>query len=634
MQFQFEFSEHSPNDEAFRSIANLYSIGAFGDVISAVERTTRENLQHTNLYILKLLAHHARQEFREMSQTAHFLAALRGDDATTLLLLGVTAFCNKSFEQASCLLTKSAQADSCNPVTWLFRARTAFETGDLSEATSLYRVTLALAPDNTAARSELSFCLQIAGEYLEAIKHIDLLRQQAPSPELAVRKLKSVQYLCDFKLYQEVMPELVFCREQPLPPMTTLAFNVSAEQLRDNAIAFSQRTCKAETIPIDRIPHRRSKIRIGYFSSDYHIHAMTVLLGDALSLHDRQRFEVVCFDFSTVNDSASQMNREYVDEYYPIQTLSDRSVAELAREKAIDVAIDLKGWTVNARPSIFQHRAAPIQVAYLGFPGTSGMPEMDYIVADKIIIPEAHQLYYTEKILYMPECYQVNARGSLPITDRSSIRKKCGLPESAFIFCSFNNTFKITPEVFAAWMMILNETPGSLLWLLVNDEYAQINIRAQASHLGINPSRIEFAPSVGHLEYLARLAAADLFLDSWFYNAHTTASDALWAGLPLVTLCGETFASRVAASILTTCNLPELITYSPEQYVRTAIALARSPEVLTSLRTKTIEQRQNSALFNAERWIRHFEQLLVRAVERYDRGYNPASMTLPDVLDS
>jgi predicted O-linked N-acetylglucosamine transferase (SPINDLY family) len=351
-------------------------------------------------------------------------------------------------------------------------------------------------------------------------------------------------------------------------------------------------------------------------------------------LHNREQFEVIGFDYTTAHDSVTQQTRAEFDELYAIHTLNDRSVAELARQKKIDIAIDLKGWTLNARPNIFQHRAAPLQIAYLGFPGTSGMQEIDYIVADQTLIPSEHQHYYTERILYMPECYQINARSPTPLIDGEAIRSAYGLPRDAFVFCSFNNSFKITPELFEAWMRILEATPEGVLWLLLDDEHAKQNVRLEASRLGINPTRIFFAHTTSYAEHLSRLAAADLFLDSWFYNAHTTASDALWAGLPLVTLCGQTFASRVAASILKAANLSELVTHTPEEYINKAVELARSPANYTSLRSKTETQRTSAPLFDAQRWVRNFEQLLLEAVEHYNRGSTPAAIALSHMIDS
>jgi protein O-GlcNAc transferase len=634
MHFQCEFTPQSPDDAAFRSIATLYDAGELGAVISAAEKTLQESPKHTNLYVLKLFAHHARQEFSRMAETAELLADLCGEDSTTSLLRGLAAFCNRRFEQATFHLAKSALENPRNQFTWLYLARTAFEQGHIDQAITDYRAALDCEPRNYAARSELSFCLQIQGRHLEAIEHVDALIKAKPSPELLMRKLKSVQYMCDFLSYRSIVPALTITPEHPMHPITCMALNVSAPQLRDNAIAFAHRTCKTETIPFIQRWSRGPKVRIGYFSADFHHHATMVLMGNAFSLHDRRRFDVVGFDYTGSDDLIARQTRASFDEHYAIHTLSDRSVAELAREKRIDIAIDLKGWTLNARPNIFQYRAAPIQINYLGFPGTSGMNEIDYIVADRIIIPDAHQQYYTEKVLYMPECYQINAREPMATTDRSSVRQKYDLSDDAFIFCSFNSTFKITPDVFTAWMRILEAVPRAILWLLLDNQQAQQNIRKEASRLGINPSRIVFAHTTNHTEHLTRLAAADLFLDSWFYTGHTTASDALWAGLPLVTLCGQTFASRVAASILTSCKLSEFVTYSPDEYINKAIELAQSPTLMASLRAKTDTLRTTSPLFDAQRWIRNFEHLLLTAVERYESGHQPAAIAVTQNADS
>ena len=295
----------------------------------------------------------------------------------------------------------------------------------------------------------------------------------------------------------------------------------------------------------------------------------------------------------------------------------------------IDIAVDLKGFTAQARTRIFAHRAAPLQVNYLGYPGTMAASYMDYLVADPVLIPPAHQADYAEKIIYMPHSYQVND-GARRIAEQGADRARLGLPAQGFVFCCFNNNHKITPDRFAIWMRLLAAIPGSVFWLLADNQSAVTNLRQAAAARGVDPARLIFAERMDLPEHLARHTAADLCLDTLPYNAHTTASDALWAGLPVLTQLGQGFAGRVGASLLTAIGLPELITENDAAYEALALALARDPARLEVLRRKLWEQRLAAPLFDARRFTRHLEDGFTQIMERHRAGLPPDHIHIQD----
>jgi predicted O-linked N-acetylglucosamine transferase (SPINDLY family) len=368
---------------------------------------------------------------------------------------------------------------------------------------------------------------------------------------------------------------------------------------------------------------RRKRIRLGYYSADFHSHATAYLMADLFERHDRSRFELVAFSFGP--DRPDDMRRRLsaaFDRFLDVRTRSDAEVARLSRELEIDIALDLKGFTQQERHGIFACRAAPLQVNYLGYPGTMGAAYMDYIVADRIVIPEECRPEYAEKVVYLPHSYQVNDR-KRRIADGEFARAELDLPPTGFVFCCFNNNYKIMPDTFAGWMRIIKSVPGSVLWLLQDNAIAADNLRREAAARGIGAERLVFARRMPLPEHLARHRAADLFIDTLPCNAHTTASDALWAGLPVLTRAGESFAARVAASLLVAVGLPELITATQTEYEALAIGLAGNPQRLAELKGKLHKNRAVAPLFDTERYARHLESAYLQMYERYLAGEGP-----------
>jgi predicted O-linked N-acetylglucosamine transferase (SPINDLY family) len=339
-------------------------------------------------------------------------------------------------------------------------------------------------------------------------------------------------------------------------------------------------------------PYGHRRLRVAYCSSDFCNHPVSMLTVELFELHDRDRFEVYGFDWS--RDDGSPLRQRVVqamDHFESIHALSDEAAARRIRECEIDVLIDLQGQTLGARPNMLAYRPAPVQVTYLGLPATTGLPFIDHVIADRYLIPEHLAHHYSEKPVYLPTVYQVSDR-QRTAADRTPTRAECGLPAEGVVFCSFNNNYKITPDMFRCWLRILRQVPGSVLWLLADNEWARDNLCQEALAAGVEPARLVFAPRARYDEYLARYRVADLFLDTFPFNGGTTANDVLWMGLPLVTLSGETFASRMAGALLTAAGLPQLITTDLETYERVAVNLAHNTVQRQALREHLCTERE------------------------------------------
>lgn len=360
---------------------------------------------------------------------------------------------------------------------------------------------------------------------------------------------------------------------------------------------------------------KHKKLRIGYCSGDLCQHPVAMLTVELFELHNRKDFEVFVFDWSREdNSSLRQRIRKAADHFIPIQGMSDNEAAKLIRAKEIDILIDLHGQTLGARIGMLMQRPAPIQITYLGLPATTGLPCIDYVIGDRFLIPEAAQAFYSEKILYMPDVYQVSDRQRVPAEIPS--RADCGLPEEGFVFCSFNNNYKISPEVFASWMRILDQVPGSVLWLLADNAWAEQNLRQAAIGHGVDDARLIFAARVPTAQFQARLAVADLFLDTYPFNAGTTCNDALWMGLPVLTYSGQTFASRMAGALLTAAGLPQLITTDLADYERKAVQLAFNPGECQRLREHLQGVKEEGVLFDTPRFVGNLEAEFKRLAGR------------------
>jgi predicted O-linked N-acetylglucosamine transferase (SPINDLY family) len=495
------------------------------------------------------------------------------------------------------------------------------QLGRHAEAVERYRAVLSALPGFHDGWYNLAAVLEKLGQSNEADQAYRRAAAGARNPAAALASLLFLRLRqCDWTDYPALRTAVLACVDRRLPgiePFKVLAIGSTADQQRTCAGTHAAASQPSPPAAVG------SRIRIGYFSADFHNHATAHLLAEVLERHDRERFDIVAYSFGPPSEDVwRQRLRTAVPDWHEVGGLTDEAIAALARQHGIDIAVDLKGYTADARPGIFAWRAAPVQVNYLGYPGTLGTAHHDYLIADPVLVMPGEEGHYTEKIAWLPDTYQPNDSTKL-IAPLTPARRDLGLPDDGFVFCSFNNSFKITPDVFLIWMALLQAVPGSVLWLLACGTSAETNLRREAARQGVAGERLVFAPRLPLAEHLARQRAADLFLDTFHYNAHTTASDALWAGLPLLTCRGGTFASRVAASLLSAIGLEELIAADPTAYEGLALALARQPERLREIRSRLAAHRQSAALFDCVRYTRHLEALYLRMHERRCAGLPP-----------
>ena len=502
------------------------------------------------------------------------------------------------------------------------RGNALVELKRLDEAIASYDKAIALRPDFAEPHSHRGNTLYSMKKHDAAIASYENVLRINPDFEFQFGMLQSARMqLCDWQDFDHrilLLEEKIRAGAKASPPFSVLALIDSSPV---------HRTC-AETYASEKYPlaskasafarrARSDRIRIGYYAGDYYNHPVAFLIAGLFELHDRGRFEVIAFSSGpNKQDEMRKRLEKSFDRFIDVRDSSDEAVARMSRDMGIDIAIDLSGYTADGRTGIFAHRAAPIQVNYLGYPGTTGAAYFDYIIADNLIIAPESRRYYTEKVVAMPDSYQVNDRKRV-IADTQFSREELGLPDTGFVFCCFNNNFKITPDTFDIWMRVLKAVDGSVLWLFEDNPGAGGHLRAEAQKRGVPAERLVFAHRMPLADHLARHRAADLFIDTLPYNAHTTCSDALWAGLPVLTLMGESFAARVATSLLNAVCLPELVTSTPAQYEALAIELATNPQKLAGIKQKLADNRLVAPLFDTERFARHIEAAYTIMMERH-----------------
>ncbi len=505
-----------------------------------------------------------------------------------------------------------------------------------AEALACYDRALALRPDHAEVMNNRGLALSTLARHEEAAAQFTRLLSIAPDFENARGNLLSARLqCCDWRDYERDVASIVrdvAGGKRAAYPLTFLSVSASpSDQLACARLYSRHRYPTAEAPLWQGERYRHERIRIAYLSADFRPHAVAYLIAELFETHDRARFEITAISFGRddTSDMRQRLERAF-DRFIEMRGKSDREVALLLKALEIDIAVDLTGYTKDGRAGILAFRPAPVQVNYLGYPGTMGADFIDYILADPVIIPEDQQRFYSEKIAYLPDTYQPND-SKRRIAEPTPTRGEAGLPETGFVFCSFNNSFKITPPVFDIWMRLLRQVQGSVLWLLEDNETALRNLRREAEQRGVAKDRLVFAPRLAMEDHLARHRLADLLLDTLPYNAHTTASDALWTGLPVVTCLGAGFAARVAGSLLNAVGLPELVTRSRAEYEALALALARDKDRLTSIRAKLAQNRGVFPLFDAERFRRHIESAFETMWQRSQRGEPPASFAVAPI---
>jgi len=526
----------------------------------------------------------------------------------------------RSFDRALALQPDYAEA-------YGNRASSLAELKQFEAAIQSYDRAIALNPENVEAHHNRGNALRELKQYEAAIASYD--RAIAIKPDRgwvygdrAYAKLLACDW-ADLDRDIALLREKIERGEKAAAAFIVLATVDSPASQRKAAEIFAKEHCSVAPLPGIAKRANGNKIRLAYFSADFRDHPVSYLTAGLFEAHDRSRFEVTAFSIGPETQDAMRRRLERAfDQFVDVRGRSDEDVALLARSMQIDIAVDLGGFTGGCRPRVFALRAAPLQANFLGFAGTMGVEFMDYLVADATLIPAPHRGHYAEKIAYLPS-YQPND-STRRIADREFTREELGLPRTGFVFCCFNNSYKLTPTNFDAWMRILKRVDDSVLWLSGTHEAAERNLRKEASARGVAAERLIFARRLPSAEeHLARQRAADLFLDTLPYNAHTTASDALWAGLPVLTRLGDTFAGRVAASLLNAINLPELITSTPQQYEDLAVELAGDPERLAGIRRKLVAKRVGAPLFDTRLYTRCLEASYTKMYDRYQAGLPP-----------
>ncbi len=503
------------------------------------------------------------------------------------------------------------------------------------EALASYDRAIGLKPNYADAYKNRGNALRDLKRHPEALASYD--RAIALKPDLAEvegLRLHTKMHLCDWSNFENECAHLISAvrnGKENTQPFPFLALPSSSDDQLQCARLYIANKHPPSDKPIwrgERYNHDR--IRVAYASADFRQHAVSSLIAGMFECHDKSRFDITAISFGP--DDSSEMRQRLkaaFEHFIDAKIYSDNKISNLIKEQEIDILIDLMGFTADSRTGLFARRPAPIQVNYLGYPGTMGAQYIDYIIADRIVIPEDQQDFYAEKVVYLPNSFQPTDRNRR-IADKIFTRAEVGLPQEGFVFCCFNSNYKITPGVYDSWMRILNHVDDSILWLVAQSPTVERNLRNEAVARGVNAERLIFAPLMSLPEHQARLRLADLFLDTLPYNAGTTASDMLWAGLPILTRTGDTFVGRMAASVLNAIHLPELITTTLETYEQKAIDLATYPEKMASIKHKLTENRLTTPLFDTKRFTKHIEAAYTAMYGRHKAGLAPDHIVIPN----
>lgn len=608
------------------------------------------------------------------------ILAVRPDHHDAAFLLGVAAFALGQIEEshrrfAVAIALKPDLADACSNLALLLRRRgrlaeaVALQTrairlapalasaqadaglvtglgamlrdlGRITAARAVHRRAVAQAPDDAEAWRETGHSARETGEFGAAATAYGRAYRLDPSrAELLGDRLFAALSRCDWSDYEDLRRQVlaVIDTDQGLAlPLLTLLIDTSAARQDRAARHFHRVVVRpaagppiASTPPSAPSPGADGRLTVAYLSADFHEHATAYLTAELFELHDRDRFRVLAYSYGPDDGGPTRHRLEAAfDAFRDIREADRERVRAMLAADGVHILVDLKGYTRHARFDLLAGRLAPVQVAYLGYPGTMGGDAMDYVIGDRFVTPPDHQPHYRERLVIMPDSYQANDRRR-PLHAPAPDRAACGLPADGFVFCAFNAPFKITPAQFGAWMRVLARVPGSVLWLQHPGPEGVGNLRGEAARRGIDPDRLIFAPHRPQAEHLARYRVADLFLDSFPYTGHTTVSDALWMGLPVVTRMGETFASRVAAGLLNAVGLPETVTTSLDGYEALAVGLAGDPATLAAYRRRLAAARATAPLFDSPRFTRHLERAFQTMWERHAAGLPPEPFTVP-----
>ena len=536
----------------------------------------------------------------------------------------------KRFEEAFAAYDKALVLEPDLAEAWVGRGNLLSSLMRYDEAVIAYDKALALKPDLAEAWLGRGVILLELKRYSEAFSACDKALSLKPDLQrVESARLHAKMQLCDWSNFDDDCRHLASSIEKGIAsqPFALLAISSSPELQLKNARLFNAKMYPVSNKAMwrgDLFDHNR--IRVAYLSSDFGQHAASALLAGVIESHDQKRFQTIGISYEThvASEILTRIKHSF-EEFIDVSVQSDLEVAKLLRSLEVDIAVDLMGYTRRCRPSIFAYRPSAIQINYLGYPATMGAEYIDYIIADRFVVTDHLRQFYSEKIIYLPDTFQAND-SKRKIAGAPASRTEMGLPERAFVFCSFNNSYKITPAWFDVWMRLLRQIDGSVLWLVGDNGELEHRLRQEAENRGVNSSRLIFASRAPYPTYLAQYRLADLFLDTFPFNAGTTASDALWAGLPLLTCAGDAFSSRMAGSLLTTLGLLELIAESVSDYEARAIDLATKPNLLASIKQKLAANITRSPLFKAEIFTHNIEAAYTAAHERVRKRLPPSDI--------
>ena len=497
----------------------------------------------------------------------------------------------------------------------------------LEEASLCFEKAIEINPNFAEAYSNLGNLMRELNRLDEALSYYESAIKLQPNLDNALGSiLRTKLDFChwdNFTNYIDDLKEKIVNNEKVVNPFVLLALiDDSALQLKVSELTINIYHPKNDLLSIIKNHPHHHKIKIGYFSADFREHPVSYLTAELYEVHNRDQFEIHAFSFGP--DTKDEMNlriKAGVDHFHNVRSMSHQEITLLARSLEIDIAVDLTGHTAESRTDVFAMSAAPIQLSYIGYLGSMGAEYYDYLIADPVMIPKESQKYYVEKIVYLPS-FQVNDSKDLP-PDIVLTRKDVGLPDNGFVFCCFNNTYKMTPTTFDSWARILQAVEGSVLIIFANNDLSKANLTKEIKRRGVDSDRLIFGDSLSRPEYLARFRVADLFLDTQPYNAGTTASDALKMGLPMLTLKGEAYQARMGASIVNALKLPELITTSSEEYESLAIELATNPEKMKAIKDKLASNLSTAPLFDTKLFTKNLESAYTEMYERYHKGLEP-----------